>query len=191
MNCPSDPTRRRRRRPSLSALLALAAMVLLLVTVLGYAFYRPVRLGPEQPVAFSHRFHVAEKQVSCLFCHFGAVNTDRAGVPPLETCMLCHQHVITEHPMIVHLREAYDADRPVQWVRVTGVPDLVVLKRPMPDFVFFSHAAHVRQGFDCGECHGDVRGMDRLRQARTIDMGFCMQCHRDHQASTDCLVCHR
>ncbi|HBG05512.1 MAG TPA: cytochrome C, partial [Geobacter sp.] len=27
--------------------------------------------------------------------------------------------------------------------------------------------------------------------ARKFEMGFCIQCHRDNKATTDCFTCHR
>jgi hypothetical protein len=163
------------------AILALGLALLLAGVFAAYYLYYPSRLGPEQPISFSHRFHVTEKRLSCLFCHEGAARTDRAGVPPLETCMLCHSRIIITHPQIVKLREHYEQGRPIAWARVNDVPE----------FVYFSHEAHVRKGIDCGRCHGDVAAMDRLAPAPELLMGFCVQCHRDNQASHDCLTCHR
>jgi predicted CXXCH cytochrome family protein len=109
------------------------------------------------------------------------MNTARSGVPPLETCLLCHSRIIVDHPEIVKLRAYYDAGKPVEWVRVND----------LPDFVYFDHSAHVRAGFDCGRCHGDVAGMDRVWLVHDFQMGFCVQCHRDNGFSHDCLICHR
>ena len=61
----------------------------------------------------------------------------------------------------------------------------------LPDFVYFNHQVHVQAGFDCGKCHGDVAGMDRVAPAHPLDMGFCVGCHREQQFSHDCLRCHR
>ncbi|MDQ1257025.1 MAG: hypothetical protein QG656_1626 [Candidatus Hydrogenedentes bacterium] len=139
-------------------------------------------IGTAQPIPFSHRFHVSTKNISCVFCHSGALKTARAGVPPVETCMLCHKRIIVTHPEIVKLKRHYDERQPVPWVRVNRVSE----------FVFFNHERHVRAGFDCGRCHGDVAKMDRIVPAVNLnDMGFCVQCHRDEEYSHDCLICHR
>ena len=153
----------------------------ILAMLWGYYFYYPRMREPKQPIAFSHRIHVTEKQLSCIFCHPGVVDTPRAGVPPLETCLLCHSRIIIAHPEIVKLRAAYENRRPVEWVRVNT----------LPDFVYFDHSAHVRAGFDCGKCHGDVAAMDRVALVHDFKMGFCVQCHRDEKFSHDCLICHR
>ena len=151
------------------------------VTAWEYYHYFPRQLGPAQPIAFSHRVHVTDKQLNCLFCHSGALDTPRATVPPLETCLLCHSRILTQYPEIVKLRQAYEAGRPVAWVRVND----------LPDYVFFDHERHVRGGIDCGQCHGDVAAMDRVTSVQPFEMGFCVQCHRDRGYSHDCLVCHR
>lgn len=173
------------RKPRLAgrgqAILALAVVLVGAGTFAAYYLYYPSQLGAEQPIPFSHRFHVSEKRLSCVFCHTGAVSTDHAGLPPLQTCMLCHSKVIIENPPIRLLREHYDQKRPLAWARVNNVPD----------FVYFSHEAHVSKGFDCGRCHGDVAAMDRVVPAPELLMGFCVQCHRDNNASHDCVTCHR
>ena len=176
---PNQPSPRPRRWPA--AVTSAATVLTLAVMALGYYAYYPSTLGVEQPIPFSHRFHVTEKHLSCLLCHPGVIDTERAGVPPLETCMLCHQHIITTYPKIEALRRYYDEKRPVEWVRVNHVPE----------FVYFNHEAHIRKGFDCGKCHGDVAHMDRVVPSPEITMGFCVQCHRDEDFSHDCLVCHR
>ena len=155
--------------------------VLLAATVFGYYGYFQSGIGLEQPIPFSHRFHVTEKRVSCIFCHPGVVDTPRADVPMLATCMLCHQRIIVTYPPIARLRRAFEEGRPVPWVRVNHVPE----------FVYFNHEVHVRKGFDCSRCHGDVARMDRVVPAPQVTMGFCVQCHRDENFSHDCLVCHR
>jgi hypothetical protein len=48
---------------------------------------------PTQPIAFSHRLHAGELQVSCLYCHSGAERSRHAGTPPANVCMNCHRFV--------------------------------------------------------------------------------------------------
>jgi predicted CXXCH cytochrome family protein len=170
---------------SLSARLGLVLTVLALAFFGwgGYAYYDlyKSRLGPQQPIAFSHRFHTSDKQISCIFCHGGVIDSARAGVPPVETCMLCHAKVIIHHPQIVRLTNYYNTRRPVPWVRVNR----------LPEFTFFNHQRHVRKGFDCSRCHGEVTQMDRVALVQDFTMGFCVQCHRDENYSHDCYICHR
>ena len=170
-----------RRYRRMGPWLAIASGVLLLAMAWSYRYYYPRRIGPEQPIPFSHRVHAGDKQISCLVCHEGATRSAQAGIPPLETCMLCHERIAVAYPPIADLRRHYAEKTPVAWVRVNDVPD----------FVFFNHEAHLRQGVDCGQCHGDVRDMDRLSVYQELNMGFCVQCHRDHHVSHDCMMCHR
>ncbi len=95
--------------------------------------------------------------------------------------MLCHERIIIHHPYIEKLRSIYYSGGTISWVRVNQVPD----------FVFFNHSVHFRSGFDCGKCHGNVAQMDRVIQSVQLQMGFCVQCHRDNNFSVDCYICHR
>jgi hypothetical protein len=170
------PKKRPRRGDVVVAALAgltLAGMVLL------YYYYYPV--GVAQEIPFSHRFHAGEKRIGCLVCHAHALDTPRAGLPEVETCMHCHERIIVAYPKIVELRAHYFDNVPIRWRRVNHVPE----------FVYFNHQVHLRRGFECGKCHGDVKGMDRVVPSPEITMGFCVQCHRDNKYSHDCLICHR
>jgi hypothetical protein len=137
-------------------------------------------VGPEQPIPFSHRLHADDKGIGCVFCHTGVGRTANAGIPPVETCLLCHRRILVAYPHVRELTRFSEA-RPLEWVRVFHVCD----------FVYFEHAAHMLRGIDCGTCHGDVRHMDRLVEGEEFDMGFCVDCHRENRASDDCLTCHR
>jgi hypothetical protein len=170
---------------SLRAPLGIVLTVLALVAFGwgGYAYYGMYKahLGPEQPISFSHHFHVTSKQISCIFCHGGVTDAPRAGIPPVETCMLCHSHIIIHHPQIQRLTRYYQAGVGVPWVRVNK----------LPEFTFFNHQRHIRKGFDCSRCHGAVDQMDRVALVQDFTMGFCVQCHRDENYSHDCYICHR
>ncbi len=162
--------------------LAAVAGLMLLATAPAVIVYFPYRAGVSQPIPFSHRFHVSTKHLSCILCHPGVLTGERAGVPALETCMLCHKRIIVSHPKIQALRELFDKGEPVEWNRVNH----------LNEYVFFNHEVHVRAGFDCGRCHGDVAHMDRVAPPVNLNnMGFCVQCHRDEDVSHDCLRCHR
>lgn len=169
-----------RRRLAGLTLALLTGLTLVVMIVLYYSYYQS-QAAPRQPIPFSHRIHAGERQISCLICHPGVVDTNRAGVPPLQTCMHCHQHVIIHHPQIEKLTQAYNTNTPVDWVRVNDVPE----------FVYFSHQRHVQSAIDCAQCHGNVKAMDRVRYVHKFEMGYCMQCHRDYRASHDCSTCHR
>ncbi len=162
------------------ALTILAALVLL-YTLYLYFFWFKKEIGFQQPISFSHRIHSTEKSISCVFCHNEAINSNTAGIPPLETCILCHSKIIVHHPQIAQLRENYNKKIPVEWVRVNV----------FQEFSYFSHQSHIQSGVDCGKCHGNVAQMDRIVMKTPFEMGFCVQCHRDTKVSHDCLMCHR
>lgn len=169
-------------RTSLVRQAVLGVSILVLAAVGVYLFnfgYR--KMGPGQPIPFSHRVHVHIKRISCFICHPGAMDSERAGVPPLETCMLCHSRVIVTYPYIRKLREHFFSGKPVMWRRVYSVPD----------FVYFDHSVHIHRGIDCGECHGNVPAMDRIVLYTKIKMGFCVNCHKKKGATRDCFTCHR
>lgn len=168
--------------PRWPAAAALAVLLLGLGAALIYLdIPYPAGLGQRQPIPFSHRVHVHTKQISCFMCHTEAARSSRAGIPPLETCLLCHARIIRSYPYIALLREHFAKNRPVIWERVNW----------LPEFVYFDHSVHIHRGFDCGLCHGDVALMDRVVKARKFEMGFCIQCHRDNKATHDCFTCHR
>ena len=167
------------RWPLAAALTCLMLLVAAALVILDIPY--PAGLGPRQPIPFSHRVHVQTKGISCLFCHSEVARSSRAGIPPLETCLLCHQRVIRDYPYIVKLREHFRENRPVVWERVNWVPE----------FVYFNHSVHIQRGIDCGKCHGEVSLMDRVVTAHKFEMGFCLGCHRRLQATHDCFTCHR
>ena len=49
---------------------------------------------------------------------------------------------------------------------------------------------HVLAGVACETCHGDVAHMEAASQTAPLTMGWCLNCHKERRASTDCLVCH-
>ena len=168
-----------RYRPKTILTLVVSLAVVAVLVVLGAAYY-PWWLGPRQPIPFSHRIHAGTREISCLFCHSGALSGSVATMPPVETCMLCHKRIIPHYPEIERVRRHYQQAQPIAWVRVSN----------LPDHAHFDHSIHLVAGVDCGTCHGDVKAMDRIVLRRKLDMGFCIQCHRDYDATRDCFTCH-
>jgi len=158
-----------------------AAALLTMACAAAFCAYWPFGLPPAQPIPFSHRVHAGIKQIGCFFCHEGARTGARAGVPPVSRCMLCHERVAVTHPQIRRVRQHYFQNQPIDWVKVTV----------LPEFVYFDHQMHVQYGLDCGWCHGDVKSMDRIELKYELLMGFCVDCHRRSGATHDCLACHR
>ncbi|NOY93421.1 MAG: hypothetical protein GXP55_19740 [Deltaproteobacteria bacterium] len=50
---------------------------------------------------------------------------------------------------------------------------------------------HVRADVQCSECHGDVASMEHVVRVNTLNMGWCMTCHRERSASIECVTCHK
>lgn len=136
--------------------------------------------APAQPMAFNHKVHAGDYQIPCLYCHTYARWSPVAGVPSMERCMGCHASIESDHPEIGKLRAYWARKEPISWVRV----------HTLPAFVRFSHKRHVRADITCQTCHGPVERMIRVRQTASLEMGWCVECHRQRKASTDCLVCH-
>ena len=168
-----------RYKPRAQWILTVCIVVISVVAVAVAAFY-PWDLGARQPISFSHRVHAGTKEIGCLMCHSYATTGPVAGIPPVETCMLCHSRVIIHYPKIEKVRRHYEQRQPISWVRVTNLPDLA----------HFDHSMHVASGVDCGKCHGDVKAMDRIVLYQDFRMGFCVQCHRENNATRDCFACH-
>jgi Cytochrome c7 and related cytochrome c len=157
---------------------ALLAAVLLLTSAQHSA--DPKAYAPRQPIDFSHLVHVSGDKLSCDLCHSAARRSPFAGIAPVERCMGCHRVVNPESPEILKVRQFWEANQPVPWVKVYV----------LPRFVHFDHEAHVLARVACETCHGDVARMDRITLVRDLTMGWCVGCHRTQHASDDCLTCH-
>lgn len=160
--------------------LVLAVAVTAGVLTYLYWFHADASIGRAQPIAFSHRLHVTDKQIDCYYCHAFPERSLNAGLPSVQKCLGCHRYIIPEHPEIVRLRGYEERGEPLPWVRVYY----------NPDHVFFPHYRHIRKGVKCQECHGAVETMDRL-MTHTFYMGFCLDCHHERNANRECKACHQ
>jgi hypothetical protein len=122
-----------------------------------------------QPVPFSHDHHVAGLGISCLYCHTSVEESAFAGLPPTATCMNCHKLIWNDSPMLEPVRESYRTGTPIEWVRVND----------LPDYVYFNHSIHVSKGIGCASCHGRVDRMPLMMQAESLQMEWCLECHRE------------
>lgn len=138
--------------------------------------------GPRQPIAFSHARHAGEYKIDCQYCHSGARRGPNAYVPSVQTCMGCHQLVAATKPEVVKIRSAWEAKKPIEWMRVNK----------LAEYVYFNHSPHIAKGVKCETCHGDVATMPELKPPFTVNnMTWCVDCHRENKASIDCQTCHR
>jgi len=122
----------------------------------------------EQPVPFSHDHHVSAIGIDCRYCHTAVESAASAGIPPTATCMNCHSQIWSDSPMLEPVRESYRTGTPIRWSRV----------HDLPDFVYFDHSIHVAKGIGCAECHGRVDRMPLVYQASSLQMSWCLDCHR-------------
>ena len=136
--------------------------------------------APEQPLPFSHKVHAGTLKVQCKLCHPNPDPGEMMTVAGAAKCMQCHSAIKAESPYIQRLAAFAKNDREIRWARVYQIPD----------FVRFSHRAHLASGNTCQECHGQVAQRDQLFREVNLSMGGCMDCHRAKKASLDCLFCH-
>jgi hypothetical protein len=122
----------------------------------------------EQPVQFSHKHHVADDGIDCRYCHVSVETAAFAGIPSTETCMNCHSQIFADSPYLQPVRESYQTGRPIPWVRV----------HQLPGYVYFDHSIHVTKGVGCSTCHGRVDQMPLMRQVVSLQMEWCLDCHR-------------
>ena len=164
-----------------------------LVVAVGEPLAEPI----EQPIAFPHDRHVKVLGMDCQYCHSSARKEIHAGVPPTQVCMGCHKLVSTEgRPELDKLKKYAEDGTPIPWVRV----------HDLPDFVYFSHKRHVTAGVVCNECHGAVEEMTVDQRVATLKMGWCLDCHAQHESIDtnyrdkaelrraelkDCWTCHK
>ncbi len=122
----------------------------------------------EQPIQFSHAHHVGGMGIDCRYCHTSVEKSTFAGIPPTKTCMNCHSQIHTNAPILEPVRASFRNDTPLNWIRVND----------LPDFVYFNHQIHVKQGVGCDTCHGPVDKMPLMYQAKPLLMEWCLSCHR-------------
>lgn len=147
----------------------LAVLLWLWSTLLRSAYATGQGVIQKQPVPFSHDHHVAGLGIDCRYCHTTVEKSAFAGIPPTETCMNCHRQIWTNADLLEPVRESYRSGTPIVWNRVND----------LPDYVYFNHAIHVAKGVGCAECHGQVDEMPLMRQTASLQMEWCLDCHRD------------
>lgn len=170
----------------LNPTLGVLTVIGLVVVVLAFGFYhRAQDLGtqqgyaPDQPVNFSHELHAGKHNIDCQYCHTGVNKAKSANIPSTNICMNCH-NIVKEGPKygseeIAKVVKAYENNEPIEWVRIHN----------LPDHVYFNHAQHVNAGnVECETCHGDISNMEVVHQHSKLEMGWCIDCHRNRAVDT-------
>jgi len=157
-----------------------------LVALLGYGIFSPAKTvgyAPEQPIPFNHKIHAGDNKIDCRYCHAGVEKSAHATVPPSSTCMNCHGTlgIAKDNVHVKKLNKFHKENRPIEWIKI----------HDQPDFVYFNHSRHINRGVDCSQCHGNVAEMVKVKQVESLNMGFCVNCHRENNAPNDCSTCHR
>ncbi len=151
--------------------------------------------GPNQPIPFSHAHHAGQFQIECLYCHSGTDRSPMAGVPSVELCMGCHAQfppTYDELEGIRILKQHWEDRKPIEWLQI----------HRLPEHTQFRHNRHFAAGVECQACHGPVAKLDKLYlvpdtkwwvwglPTQKLEMGWCVKCHREREASQDCAICH-
>lgn len=125
-------------------------------------------LEVQQPVQFSHKHHVGDDGIDCRYCHQSVETTASAGMPPTQTCMNCHSQIWADSPYLEPVRASYRDNKPIEWERV----------HKLPGYAYFNHSIHVAKGVGCSTCHGQIDNMPAVFQENTLQMEWCIACHR-------------
>jgi hypothetical protein len=83
--------------------------------------------------------------------------------------MNCHAQIWTNAAMLEPIRYSFSTGQSLKWVRV----------HDLPDFVYFNHSIHIAKGVGCFSCHGQVDEMPLMYAENTLQMEWCLNCHRE------------
>jgi hypothetical protein len=70
--------------------------------------------------------------------------------------------------MLEVVRESLALTIPIHWTRI----------HQLADYVYFDHSIHIRKGIGCVSCHGSIDQMPITWKQQTLQMGWCIECHR-------------
>jgi hypothetical protein len=151
----------------------LAAVLLIVAVILAWRVHTgpPVAVGApvEQPIPFSHKHHVGDDGIDCRYCHTSVEKSSFAGLPQTKICMTCHSQLFKDAPVLAPLFQSFETGKPLHWNRV----------HDLPDFVYFNHSIHVNKGIGCASCHGEVDQMPLTWRTQSLEMQWCLSCHRE------------
>ena len=138
-----------------------------------------------QPIEYNHKIHIEVAELSCIDCHINVENMSLATIPNIEICQDCHSdEPISESPEEEKLLKYISEGNRIPWERIYKVPD----------HVYFSHQRHVTIGeLECSLCHGNVEEMIEPASYPVWipTMDNCIDCHKQHNVTYDCLACHK
>jgi hypothetical protein len=152
------------------------------------------REAPTQPIAFYHNVHAGQNQIPCMYCHYTADRSPSAGIPSVALCVGCHvpgSAVIPPEQAQLAFptaeRDSFwhaEAQKLVgYWQRQEAIPWVRV--HQLPHHAQFPHMSHVRVGIQCQTCHGPVEEMEEVYRFSSLQMGWCIDCHRGEAPLSD------
>jgi hypothetical protein len=151
------------------ALFVIAGMAYGLALINRSPYVTRAGVALEQPVPFSHAHHAGQLGIDCRYCHTAVEIGARAGMPPTATCMNCHSQIWADSPVLEPVRASFRTDKSLEWIKVYD----------LPNYAYFNHSIHVRQGIGCASCHGRIDKMNLTWQAPSLQMEWCLNCHRN------------
>jgi hypothetical protein len=83
--------------------------------------------------------------------------------------MNCHSQLWTNAQLLEPVRESYRTGKSLVWTRAND----------LPDFVYFNHSIHINKGVGCNTCHGPVDRMPVMYNYASLQMEWCLNCHRN------------
>jgi hypothetical protein len=157
-------------KASIVAAVLLGGIAFYVITQIARSSYvTGVNVERQQPVQFSHKHHSGDDGIDCRYCHTAVETSSNAGMPPTQTCMNCHSQIWSDSPYLEIVRASYRDNKPIQWEKV----------HDLPDYVYFNHSAHINKGVGCSTCHGNVAEQPVIRMVNTLQMEWCLSCHRE------------
>jgi hypothetical protein len=156
------------RASIIGTVLVLGGLLSLIMAIGRSSYVTRAQEYIEQPIQFSHLHHAGDDGIDCRYCHTSVETAAFAGIPPTKTCMNCHSQIWSTAPILEPVRASFREDQPLRWIRV----------HDLPDFVYFNHSIHVKKGMGCETCHGRVDEMPLMLQQNSLQMEWCLDCHR-------------
>ncbi len=150
-------------------LFVLVAALFALNTLNRSDYVTLAHVARQQPVPFSHKHHAGGLGLDCRYCHTSVEKSSYAGIPATQVCMNCHSKIWSDSPTLEPVRASYKTGKSIPWIKVYD----------LPDFVYFDHSVHIHQGVACVTCHGRVDRMSLTWQKPSLQMEWCVGCHRN------------
>jgi len=83
--------------------------------------------------------------------------------------MNCHSQIWINSSTLEPVRTSYQTNESIRWTKVND----------LPDYVYFNHSIHIKKGVGCETCHGRVDTMPLMYQEASLQMRWCLDCHRN------------